>query len=376
MNDMNKVKKCTQFISSIKGKGQRGAVAIMVALLLTVLVGIAALAVDVGYFMTARNELQNIADSAALAGAGQLKKNYEDIPYSDQKAYVCNPEEIGSVSWDVASKNSAAGEGGSITVVLSGVNDESDVQVGKWGDQSGVFTPAVDNPNAVKVKAHRDGDTPVITFFGRIFGIGAVPIEVDAVAALFPVVPDGKVFLPLGISEKYFFDHLDFCDKEIIFLLYQADDWEWHTNNEASGTADDFITLLDQLISDPSMEGPSVEAGKTTLEFLDVSEGHDIPPPTGGTDEAFDKLEELFNIMKEKDDGVYDFDEDPSTWTTNIVVYEKHEDVPGDELGGERTIVGFTTITIKDTYQIGHGSERGLDAVVKYTKSGNPRLVK
>ena len=48
---------------------QRGATAILVALLLVVLVGFTALAIDVGHLVVARNELQNAADAGALAGA-------------------------------------------------------------------------------------------------------------------------------------------------------------------------------------------------------------------------------------------------------------------------------------------------------------------
>ncbi len=36
------------------------------------LIGFAAFAIDVGYMMVSRNELQNIADTAALAAAGEL----------------------------------------------------------------------------------------------------------------------------------------------------------------------------------------------------------------------------------------------------------------------------------------------------------------
>ena len=48
---------------------QRGVTAILVALLLVVLVGFTALAIDIGHLVLARNELQNAADAGALAGA-------------------------------------------------------------------------------------------------------------------------------------------------------------------------------------------------------------------------------------------------------------------------------------------------------------------
>ena len=50
-------------------KEQRGVIVIVVALLILVFVGAAALAIDVGHLFLVRNELQNSADAGCLAGA-------------------------------------------------------------------------------------------------------------------------------------------------------------------------------------------------------------------------------------------------------------------------------------------------------------------
>jgi len=50
-----------------KVKNQAGATAIIVAITLPMLIGFGALAVDVGYMYVNKNELQNVADAAALA---------------------------------------------------------------------------------------------------------------------------------------------------------------------------------------------------------------------------------------------------------------------------------------------------------------------
>ena len=52
--------------------GERGSVAVLMALALTMLLGFAALVVDVGLSWAARAEAQTAADAAALAGASQL----------------------------------------------------------------------------------------------------------------------------------------------------------------------------------------------------------------------------------------------------------------------------------------------------------------
>lgn len=53
-------------------RDERGATAVFMALGMTVLLGSAAIAVDLGMLMTARAEAQNAADAAALAGAASL----------------------------------------------------------------------------------------------------------------------------------------------------------------------------------------------------------------------------------------------------------------------------------------------------------------
>jgi Flp pilus assembly protein TadG len=49
-------------------KEERGATFVVVALLIIVLVGVAALAIDIGHLFVVRNELQNASDAGCLAG--------------------------------------------------------------------------------------------------------------------------------------------------------------------------------------------------------------------------------------------------------------------------------------------------------------------
>ena len=73
-------------------RGKRGVVAVYVAIILVVLIGFVALAVDVGYMMVVRNQLQNAADASALAATRQLGDIYEQMSsYQEQQDYECNP---------------------------------------------------------------------------------------------------------------------------------------------------------------------------------------------------------------------------------------------------------------------------------------------
>ena len=56
------------FNISAKFKNEKGVTLVYVAILLVVFLGIAALAIDIGYHRVVRNQLQNAADAAALAG--------------------------------------------------------------------------------------------------------------------------------------------------------------------------------------------------------------------------------------------------------------------------------------------------------------------
>ena len=68
------MKRNRQFIQNIKD--HRGATAVVVAIMIAVLMGFVAFGVDVGSVVAAKNELQNVADSAALASAGLLGQIY------------------------------------------------------------------------------------------------------------------------------------------------------------------------------------------------------------------------------------------------------------------------------------------------------------
>lgn len=88
---------------------QRGVLVIMMVPLILVMLGLAALVVDIGRIMIVRNELQNAADAAALAGAGKLQQYMQpnwsaaelaahqavSLNFSEQTALVEGQVELG-----------------------------------------------------------------------------------------------------------------------------------------------------------------------------------------------------------------------------------------------------------------------------------------
>ncbi len=74
-------------------QGQSGAVMVVVALLIPVVMGMTALVVDLGMVWETRRQLQNCADAAALAAAADLGN--DSVAYSTALSYVYAPKSFG-----------------------------------------------------------------------------------------------------------------------------------------------------------------------------------------------------------------------------------------------------------------------------------------
>ncbi|AOY98969.1 hypothetical protein BKK81_06625 [Cupriavidus sp. USMAHM13] len=158
---------------------QRGSIAVMTAVLLTVLLGCTALAVDVAYLYIVRNELQNAADAAALAGAPCLNPRTECLNTKNSAPDWATAQQTAT---NAISLNSSTG-----VQLTSGT-----VEYGYWnltgtpaGLQSLPMTPGSNDRPAVKVTLSRStgqNGGPVPTFFARIFGTTSMPVSATAVA--------------------------------------------------------------------------------------------------------------------------------------------------------------------------------------------------
>jgi hypothetical protein len=168
-------------------KEERGVTVIMVALLILVFIGVAAMAIDIGHLFVVRNELQNAADAGCLAGARFL--------YSDEGMVV--NENVNQIAYQAAITNKS--EKAPVDVHWSGGN-VGDVERGHWCFTTRTFTPNESiqpinlwdvspeeldaNPNfinAIRVRARRQ-DTPAASFFARIFGYENFSLSTEAIA--------------------------------------------------------------------------------------------------------------------------------------------------------------------------------------------------
>ena len=305
-------------------KEDRGATALMVAVILVVLIGIAALAIDIGYAMLTRTQLQNVADSAALAATRNLGHIYEGLSVEDQRQFVATPQDLKPAANLIAQENEAGGSPIAINY--------DDIIVGRWNSVSRLLTPTMSTPDAIRVTARRDASAngPISTFFARIFDIDTIPLTATATAAL-TSQRAGKAYFPVGIS-KYRFT-TSYCSEGI--KLYPTGDPAscagWHTFYEDPSNAATLKRVL-QALKDRYYPVPEVVAGVSRFIF------------TGGTlSSVFNNMANLFHSMKGLNDGEYDHDENPDTWTTTVVVYDSND---CKNPHGPMLIVGFAEIQV------------------------------
>ncbi|WP_158270217.1 TadG family pilus assembly protein [Limnohabitans sp. T6-20] len=154
---------------------EHGAVTLLVALMIPVLLGIAALVIDVAYVQVVRNELQNDADAAALAGAKQLRSSASATPQWSVAERV---------AFDAIALNAADSKKLSTGTVQSGYWNPTQVNALL---QMLPMTPTANDVPAVQVtliKGNGQNDGEVPTFFARLWNIVSTPVTVTAVAGM------------------------------------------------------------------------------------------------------------------------------------------------------------------------------------------------
>jgi Flp pilus assembly protein TadG len=180
-------------------KQTEGAAAIIIALSLFALIGVASIAIDMGQLYTVRNELQNVADAAALAGAGQL------IQKDASGNAVWNNALAQQTAIQVAqTQSSLQGQ----AAVADGARNDLTILFGTWnitaGNPSTAWTDNTVNPNALRVNITRTAGTiygPVTSIFAQALGYSTSTVSASATAYLGYTneVQTGGVQLPLAL---------------------------------------------------------------------------------------------------------------------------------------------------------------------------------
>lgn len=165
-----------------KRRRERGVVAVTAALGLFVLLGIAALAVDLGMLVAARTQLETAADAAALAAAKELAFGARDHAIRRAEEYAHHNLVLGQP----------------VVLRAGNRNAPEDVVLGFYDLPTHTFRPEDLLPNAVEVTARRtqNRSTAVPTFFAAVFGRREVNVAAHSIAIGFP----RKVVLAMDAS--------------------------------------------------------------------------------------------------------------------------------------------------------------------------------
>lgn len=168
---------------------ERGGAIVLVAVSMTALLSVVALAVDLGMLFTARGEAQRVADAAALAGAGSL------IPVPDDE------DRARRVAMEYAALNAVRNE----AVAL----EEGDVEV-----------DLDDFTVTVTVRRQADRGNAVGTWFANVFGVGEVDVAANATAE---AAPAGRA---VCVKPFALFDRFDDVDGDGVYEPGDGDEYD------------------------------------------------------------------------------------------------------------------------------------------------------
>jgi Flp pilus assembly protein TadG len=155
---------------------RRGVIVVQVAVCLLVLLGFAALTVDVGAIYNARGDLQRTADAAALAAAGMLSAHGQGDPLDLAR----------DAAVDYTGRNNVFQKSMSL-------DPQSDIVFGRAhydaDANSFSFTPDNEIPDAVRVRVRLTSNSPngaLSLHFSRLFGKSTAELSAEAIAIMVP----------------------------------------------------------------------------------------------------------------------------------------------------------------------------------------------
>lgn len=247
---------------------RRGNVLVLCAFMMVGLLAMIAFAVDIGYILVARDQLQRSADASALAAAWELVDADAPTGNSDVLQMTSNAR---SIATQYAASN---------TVLASPPTlGNNDVRVGYLSnpfDPACVFTTVGSGmPNAVQVAVRRasdqNGEVPL--FFAPVLGVDRVATEAEATAVLinsiggFQTPADGSNLnlLPFALDEETW--------NNLVHNDVGNDQWKWDAEAKRVVPGMDSIkevNLYPQSTGSPGNRG-TVDIGGSNNSTADIS---------------------------------------------------------------------------------------------------------
>jgi Flp pilus assembly protein TadG len=166
---------------------QRGAVAVIVAVMIAVLVAFGGLALDLGHLFVTKTELQDAADACALAAAREL--TCDPGAGSCSSSYLENAENAGIT---VAARNYAGLQGSAVTITPADVRFST-----TFVPNANYLSRAGGADTASKYAMCTARRSSIATWFMQVLGIGSQTVAAQAVATLSPAQTNCAV--PMGM---------------------------------------------------------------------------------------------------------------------------------------------------------------------------------
>jgi Flp pilus assembly protein TadG len=304
-------------------EGERGAIAILMALALVGLIGAASLAVDIGSALVTKTELQNVADASSLAATREVALIYKGLSANtDYKTYTMTSANIAAIK-SKAATFAAANKAAGLSIGLA----SADTITATYDVKTGNITPSTTGVRAVRVVSRRDEtqNGRVQTALAGVLGINEIGITAQSTAAISALgsLKAGKGEFPIALDEDWWKSHSCGTNETLQFYPTSPNSClGWHTFDSKPASAAKLKNIV-KGIGDGSFQSPETIAGETYYEF------------TGGTiSSALQDLEDLFKLKRSG-----------GSWTVNAPVYESNNCVNPNQ---QRKIVGFTRVRLTE----------------------------
>ena len=303
----------------------RGAIAVMVAITMVVLLAMAAAALDVGHALVARNELQNAADAGALAGARTLGLVYEGLTPAAMGTYTLTGGDRAAII-DAAQATGVLNSAAGVNVTVN----TADIQIGLWNSATRTFTPTVNQPRDVRVITRRDGTAngPVSTFLASVVGLTSVNVTAAATAELTALssTPPGALDLPIAISQLFFSQYG--CGDSIMLYPSNGNPQScagFTTFDQTPSSNAKMLAIINGMING-TYQAPPTTAGVSSINF------------TNGT-LSNQTWNALVNLFQQKSAGT-------GYWDALVPVYQGNACNPS----GAIPIVGYANMRITNIH--------------------------
>jgi hypothetical protein len=233
-------------------RDQRGAIIVVAALCLMMILGIAGLAVDLGYLYVVRCELQRAADAGAMAGA--------------QAIY---PSPLSSGALPLAPRCDAAlAKGREIAQanLVDGVSPSvATIQTGAWDWNTSRFSPgcsASPFSNAVALTTRREN---LSLYFMSLLGFGPLNFQASSVAVMDWVgrLPPGTIPVAINKDSIVFNPAANF---DIRFASDPVDNGGWFVPSGYSANANSLKKFINQSPPMPAIQmGDAINLNNGTV---------------------------------------------------------------------------------------------------------------